>query len=43
VLRLKETIVTIDNIDEFAVKLVKIKITDGIEGCTVGFVPKNVI
>jgi hypothetical protein len=41
VLRLKETIVTIDNIDEFAIKCVKI--TDGIEGCTVAFVPKMLL
>jgi hypothetical protein len=38
VLRLKETIVTVEGRDEYAVKLVRID--DGVEGCTVAFVPR---
>jgi hypothetical protein len=38
VLRLKETIAKIDGFDTYAVKLVRID--DGIEGCTVAFVPR---
>jgi hypothetical protein len=36
-LRLKKTVVTMDGRDEDAVKLVKI--TKGVEGCTVAFIP----
>lgn len=39
-LRLKSTIVTINTVDEVAVKLVKIEHGSGGESCTVGFVPR---
>jgi hypothetical protein len=35
---LKETLVTVDGMSEHAVKLVKI--TDGVDGCTVAFIPR---
>jgi hypothetical protein len=38
-LRLKKTVVIIDGQEEEAVKLLKIT-EDGVEGCTVGFIPK---
>jgi hypothetical protein len=39
-LRLKNTIVTINTVDEPAVKLVKMEQDHGGEGCTVGFIPR---
>jgi hypothetical protein len=41
VFRLKDTVVTINNKTEIAVKAVKI--SDGVEGCTVGFVPRIIL